>query len=189
MAVRLAQAGAAFCGAAAGAESDAAADALVKIIAATGSGGKENAAATKQHRATALECLKSAAAKLGEPRNDARRTAAACRALLDLLQRSSSGSAAAAAQLHTSRYNVARRLVSARAFADAFAEASLLHQALKEQQEAGKKSKGAPSVDAANLAVGTALTLALCWAEGGAAGGGDLDRVLEAAQGAEAWLR
>lgn len=195
MAVRLTQAAAAFCSAAPGESSNNAADVLVKVISTVGSSGKENPFG-KQQKATALECLKAAQQKLGEPASDPHRLAVACRSLLYLLEKSGTRSAAAAGQLHTARYNIVRRLVSARAFGDALQEALVLYNHLclqhggKVAQMAQSAGGGAPlSAETANLVVGTTLSLILCWAEGAAVTSSELSCVLEAAKGAESWMR
>ena len=183
------RAAARFCAAA---DDASALDELVKIVDAVPIGGKENSA--KQHRAAALDCLKVAQQRLGVAGGDPARLAQACGSLLRLLERSSGS--APPSQLHSARYNVVRRLVSARAFGAALQEALVLYSQLQEHHggaDHARTSLRPPregeklSPEEVNLVVGTVLTLALCWSESGA--GGEVARILGAAERVEPWMR
>ena len=152
------------------------------LRAAAGS-GKENAGtAGKQLRDVALQALKAAQQRLTEPGGGGGEAAAVGHAALAVLAAASP--APPASQLVSWRYNFARRLVAAKAFADAHAEASLLFQQLSGDTAAGG------TAEAANLAVGTALTLVLCCVEGGLLGdAGAVAGMARAAEGLPPWLR
>ena len=154
---------------------------LVAALNKAAAGGKENG---NGQRNAALQCLKACQAALapGAAADAVAAAAAVGRAALGAL--AATGPPAAAAQLAGWRYNFARRLVSCKAFADAHAEAALLFQALRDQPGGGGGG------EAANLAVGTVLTLVLCCVEGKLLGDASaVEGMAAAARSLPRWLR
>ena len=126
------------------------------------SAGKENAG-SKALKDAAVLALKAAQQRLAAP------GAAAAAAAADAAVGGAALAALAAAgtppsQLAAWRYNLARRLVSAKAYVAARAEAWLLFQQLRDEEPSGG-GESKEAVEAASLAVGTALTLVLCLEE------------------------
>lgn len=100
--------------------------------------------------------------------------------------------AAAAPTLAARRYNLARRLVSCKAFEAAREEGWILFQQLNDQQHGGGKagSTAAPTAETVSMMVGTALTLVLCCVEGRLLHSSQaLQGLLAAAEALPAWLR
>ena len=161
---------------------------LKRLLLDLKAGGKENSgqAAGKAVWGAVLQCFKSAQARLGETQADAAAVAqltAIARCSLAALE-SAAGSSGSAASLQSLRYNLVRRLVSLKDFAAALEEATPLYEQL-----AGQRGGGAPaSPEAANLSVGLALTLLVCWVEGRQAAAPHVDRALHAAAALPAWL-
>lgn len=158
------------------AESLGAAPQLAAALAkAAASAGKENSSARETLQA-AQQCFKAAQQRLAQAQGDGDDR----RSLAQLVAVGRASLAAVAAltpagntqQLAGLRYNFARRLVSCKAFADAQTEAWLLFQQLGKQAAAagGGSRRAAASAaaadEAANMMVGTALTLVLCCVEG-----------------------
>ena len=173
----------AFCSSASGGGIEGATKQLQKLaLSTTSQPGKENGA-TKDVAATALQCLKAAHKQLAQPGADVPQLAALCQSSLRILGAHSG--AAASKQAHTAAYTTIRLLVSAKATSPAMEEALRLRQRLQEHHKLGAKSaKGAATLspDEVNLAVGTLLTLALCWAEGAPATPPQLASILQAAE-------
>lgn len=165
--------------------SDAPADQLVAALnkAAAGGAGKENGP-TKQLREAALQCFKACQQRLAQPGGGGAAAAAAAVGRASLAVLAASSPASAAQQVAGWRYNLARRLVSCKAFGAAHAEATLLFQHLAERPPA------AATAEEANLAVGTVLTLVLCCVEGRLLGDPDaLSGMVQAAHALPPWLR
>lgn len=164
--------------------------------------GKENGGAggsgTKTIRAAALQAFKTvqqqlAAQKLGREERDA---------LVELGRASLASLAApggAAAHLTVLRYNFVRRLMGLQQYEAALEEGLLLHNQLCAEHSGGTQGSAARLLppaggvqvppEAANLAVGTVLTLVLCCVEGQLLGSQALATVLQAARDLPAWLR
>lgn len=166
---------------------------LKRLLLGLQAGGKENRGRALDHtvRGTVLQCFKSAQARLAEPQADAvavAQLAAIAGCSLGALESSAGG---AAASLQPMRYNLVRRLVSLKDFAAALEEATPLYEQLASQHGGGgPAARGAakPAGEAANLWVGLALTLLVCWVEGRQAAPPHVDRALQAAAALPAWL-
>jgi hypothetical protein len=158
--------------------------------AASGGNDKENSS-RKSSLEAAQQCFKTVQQQLAHPpsgRNGVEQLVALGRASLTALAALSPASASQ--QLSGWRYNFARRLVSCKAFSDAQQEAWVLFQQLSTQQQPSA-SGGTPAAEAAaNLLVGTALTLVLCCVEGQLFDSEEaLQALLQAAESLPAGLR
>lgn len=149
--------------------------------------GKENGG-SKALRDVALTALKASQQRLAAPSDAAAATAAAAVGGAALAALADTGTPPS--QLAAWRYNLARRLVSAKAYAAARTEAWLLFQQLRDEAPPSGSTKSKEAAEAASLAVGTALTLVLCWVEGGLLADPDaLEGALSAAEALPRWLR
>lgn len=171
--------------------------ALEAALRAASTSTNQAGSGSKAQRDAALLALKAAQQRLVPPGDAA--AAAVGRAALAAAAGSGAATPPPPTQLASWRYNLARRLVSCKAFADAHAEATLLFEQLRPQEGAGSKrgkSAGAAAGDAkataeaANLGVGTALVLLLCCIEGRLLDDAEaLDGMLAAAGDLPHWLR
>lgn len=157
-----------------------------------GAGDKENNRG-KASLEAAQQCFKAAQQRLEEVGSDPDALdplAAVARASLAAL--AARGPAVAATSLLVRRYNLARRLVSCKAFIAAREEAWIVFQELSDQQPDCGAAGGAaaPTLEAVGVMVGACLTLVLCCVEGRLLHSSEaLQGLLAAAEALPAWLR
>lgn len=170
------------------AQTDAAVKRLTQLL-CRAAPGKENCSG-EELRTAALQALKAAQARLGEAGADASvatQHAALGRAALAALE--ACPGAASAASLVPLHYNFVKRLVAARSYETAWAEATALHARLAGNgSTAGTAAAPPRTAEAANVAVGAVLMLLLCCVDSPALGGAKLLEALQAAQSLEPWL-
>lgn len=154
---------------------------LNKIYISSKKTGKENACG-KESVATAQQCLKAAQAQLPKPGSNVEHLATLCQSSIRVMEQDRSKEGLRRAQ-HAA-YSTIRQLVSAKAFGAAMEEALRLHGQLQKQRAAESLVP-----EALNLAVGTLITLALCWAEGAPTSSDQLASILHAAETSEQLFR